>query len=75
MTVQSKRTLKIEKLARIYDDEIAPVWGARFGKMLLRNLSVVEGMDVVKKICGAPRDSRDKPKKDIQIRSLKIERS
>ena len=36
---------------------------------------VVEGMDVVKKICGAPRDSRDKPKKDIQIRSLKIERS
>ena len=40
MTVQPKRSLKIEKLARIYDDEIAPVWGARFGKMLLRNLAV-----------------------------------
>ena len=32
MTVQPKRTLKVEKLARIYDDEIAPVWGDRFGK-------------------------------------------
>ena len=42
VTVQSKRTLKIEKLARIYDDEIAPVWGTRFGKMLLRNLAVPE---------------------------------
>lgn len=40
MTVQSKRTFKVEKLARIYDDEIAPVWGARFGKLLLRNLDV-----------------------------------
>jgi len=36
---------------------------------------VVEGMDVVNKICNAPRDSHDKPKKDIQIRTLKIERS
>ena len=27
MTVQQKRTLKVEKLARIYDEEIAPVWG------------------------------------------------
>ncbi len=25
--VSKKRTLKVEKLARIYDDEIAPVWG------------------------------------------------
>ena len=40
VSVQSKRTLKVEKLARIYDDEIAPVWGTRFGKMLLRNLAV-----------------------------------
>jgi ubiquinone/menaquinone biosynthesis C-methylase UbiE len=40
VTVQQKRSLKVEKLARIYDDEIAPVWGTRFGKMLLRNLAV-----------------------------------
>ncbi|MGE0869515.1 MAG: class I SAM-dependent methyltransferase [Kofleriaceae bacterium] len=52
MTVQSKRTLKIEKLARIYDEEIAPVWGARFGKMLLRNLDLPERGQVLDISCG-----------------------
>lgn len=52
MTVQSKRTLHIEKLARIYDDEIAPVWGTRFGKMLLRNLSVPQKGQVLDISCG-----------------------
>jgi len=52
VTVQSKRTLKIEKLARIYDDEIAPVWGARFGKMLLRNLAVPQKGQVLDISCG-----------------------
>jgi len=52
VTVQSKRTLKIEKLAQIYDEEIAPVWGARFGKMLLRNLSVPQKGQVLDISCG-----------------------
>jgi len=52
VTVQPKRTLKVEKLARIYDEEIAPVWGARFGKMLLRNLSVPEKGQVLDVSCG-----------------------
>jgi len=52
VTVQSNRTLKVEKLARIYDDEIAPVWGTRFGKMLLRNLSVPERGQVLDISCG-----------------------
>ena len=52
MTVQSNRTLKVEKLARIYDDEIAPVWGARFGKMLLRNLALPERGQVLDISCG-----------------------
>ena len=51
LTVE-KRTLKVEKLARIYDDEIAPVWGARFGKMLLRNLAVPERGQVLDISCG-----------------------
>src|SRR5215212_12026280 len=51
VTVQ-KRSHKIEKLARIYDDEIAPVWGARFGKMLLRNLAVPEKGQVLDISCG-----------------------
>lgn len=38
--IVAKRSFQIEKLAQIYDDEIAPVWGARFGKLLLRNLAV-----------------------------------
>jgi ubiquinone/menaquinone biosynthesis C-methylase UbiE len=52
VTVQAKRTLKVEKLARIYDDEIAPVWGTRFGKMLLRNLAVPEKGQVLDISCG-----------------------
>ena len=52
MTVQQKRTLKVEKLARIYDEEIAPVWGTRFGKMLLRNLSVPDRGQVLDISCG-----------------------
>jgi ubiquinone/menaquinone biosynthesis C-methylase UbiE len=52
VTVQNKRTLKVEKLARIYDEEIAPVWGTRFGKMLLRNLAVPEKGQVLDISCG-----------------------
>jgi ubiquinone/menaquinone biosynthesis C-methylase UbiE len=52
VTVQPKRSLKVEKLARIYDDEIAPVWGTRFGKMLLRNLSVPAKSQVLDISCG-----------------------
>jgi peptidyl-prolyl cis-trans isomerase A (cyclophilin A) len=36
---------------------------------------VVEGYDVVEKISHVPRGSQDRPKKDVQIRSVKIERS
>jgi len=52
VTVSPKRTHKVEKLARIYDAEILPVWGTRFGKMLLRNLSVPEKGQVLDISCG-----------------------
>jgi arsenite methyltransferase len=52
VTVQGKRTFKVEKLARIYDDEIAPCWGTRFGKLLLRNLRVPERGQVLDVSCG-----------------------
>jgi ubiquinone/menaquinone biosynthesis C-methylase UbiE len=51
VTITGNRSFKIEKLARIYDDEIAPVWGARFGKMLLRNLAVPEKGQVLDISC------------------------
>ena len=47
-----KRTHHQEKLARIYDDQIAPVWGTRFGKMLLRNLAVPERGQILDISCG-----------------------
>ncbi len=51
VTITGNRSFKVEKLARIYDDEIAPVWGARFGKMLLRNLAVPEKGQVLDISC------------------------
>ncbi|MDQ6699558.1 MAG: peptidylprolyl isomerase [Acidobacteriota bacterium] len=36
---------------------------------------VVEGYDVVEKISKVPRDSQDRPKKEVKIHSLQIERS
>jgi peptidyl-prolyl cis-trans isomerase A (cyclophilin A) len=36
---------------------------------------IIEGFDVVEKISRLPRGSQDRPKKDVQIRSLKIERT
>ncbi len=32
--------LRHEKLARIYDDEILPIWSQRFGRMMLRGLEL-----------------------------------
>ena len=36
---------------------------------------VTEGYDVVKKISTVPRNSQDRPNKDVKINSVKIERS
>jgi SAM-dependent methyltransferase len=52
VTTQARRTRKVEKLARIYDDEIAPCWGTRFGRLLLRNLAVPARGQVLDVSCG-----------------------
>jgi ubiquinone/menaquinone biosynthesis C-methylase UbiE len=52
VTGQAKRMLRVEKLARIYDEEIAPCWGMRFGRLLLRNLSVPDRGQVLDISCG-----------------------
>ena len=36
---------------------------------------VVEGMDVVNKIVGVPRNAQDKPNKDVSVTAVKIERA
>ena len=45
--ISRKRTLKQEKLARIYDDEILPVWSRRFGRMVLRDLDLPDRCQVL----------------------------
>ncbi len=47
-----KRTHKMEKLARIYDDEILPVWTQRFGRMLLRGLDLADKAQILDVACG-----------------------
>jgi len=42
----------MEKLARIYDDEILPVWTSRFGRMLLRGLEPKEKAQILDVACG-----------------------
>jgi peptidyl-prolyl cis-trans isomerase A (cyclophilin A) len=36
---------------------------------------VIEGYDVVEKISKLPRNSQDKPNKDVKVNSVKIEKS
>ncbi len=47
-----KQTHKMEKLAKIYDTEILPVWAHRFGRMLLRDLDIPEGSQILDVACG-----------------------
>jgi ubiquinone/menaquinone biosynthesis C-methylase UbiE len=47
-----KRSHRQEKLARIYDDEILPVWSKRFGRMLLRGLDLSEKRQILDVGCG-----------------------
>lgn len=50
--MRSKRTYKHEKLARLYDDQILPIWAQRFGRMMLRGLDVPPKAMVLDVACG-----------------------
>lgn len=52
ISMARKQTHKMEKLARIYDSEILPVWSHRFGRMLLRDLHIAEGSQILDVACG-----------------------
>ncbi len=49
--ISRKRTHRLEKLARVYDDEILPIWSQRFGRMLLRDLDLPEKCQVLDLAC------------------------
>lgn len=42
----------MEKLARIYDAEILPVWSQKFGNLLLRGLKIPEKAQILDVACG-----------------------
>jgi ubiquinone/menaquinone biosynthesis C-methylase UbiE len=46
------RAVRFDKLARIYDDEVLPVWAERFGRMLLRELELPPRCQVLDVACG-----------------------
>ncbi len=47
-----KRSHRLEKMARVYDDEILPIWSQKFGRMLLRGLDLPEKAMVLDVGCG-----------------------
>ena len=42
-----RRSHRTEKMARVYDDEILPIWSKRFGRMLLRRLELCPKMMIL----------------------------
>ncbi|RMH42610.1 MAG: methyltransferase domain-containing protein [Deltaproteobacteria bacterium] len=52
VATHSKRTHRFEKLARIYDREILPIWSQPFGRMLLRDLAIPDKGQILDVACG-----------------------
>ena len=50
--VSRKRSQRLDKLAQLYDGEILPVWSERFGRMLLRDLTMPEKGQILDVACG-----------------------
>ncbi len=47
-----KRSHRLDKLARIYDAEVLPIWSQRFGKMLMRGVALPERGQLLDASCG-----------------------
>ena len=50
--MKSKRSHKQDKLAKLYDAEILPIWSSRFARMLLRDLALPPKPNVLDVGCG-----------------------
>jgi ubiquinone/menaquinone biosynthesis C-methylase UbiE len=46
------RRQRLDKLARVYDEEVLPIWSARFGAMILRDLPLPPRATVLDVGCG-----------------------
>jgi len=47
-----KRSQRQEKLAKVYDEEILPIWSQRFGRMLMHHLDLPPKAQVLDVCCG-----------------------
>lgn len=47
-----KRSHKTEKLARIYDQDVLPIWAQKFGQLALDDLAVPEKGQILEVACG-----------------------
>jgi hypothetical protein len=56
--VKQKRSHKQDKLAKLYDAEILPIWSQRFGRLLLRDLALPPKANVLDVGCPAARAGR-----------------
>jgi ubiquinone/menaquinone biosynthesis C-methylase UbiE len=74
--VSGRRTHKHEKLARIYDDEILPIWAERFGRMILRGLSLPPKSTLLDVSCATGYPALDLARRmDEQSRLIAIDSS
>jgi ubiquinone/menaquinone biosynthesis C-methylase UbiE len=72
----AKRSVKHEKLARIYDEEILPIWAHRFGRMMLRGLELPPKAQVLDVACGTGYPASEVLRKmDDQSRLIAIDSS
>ena len=71
-----RRTYQADKLAKIYDAEILPLWSKRFGKMMLQDLTLPPKAMVLDVGCGTGYPSLDILRKmDDQGRIIAIDSS
>ncbi|MSP63630.1 MAG: methyltransferase domain-containing protein, partial [Myxococcales bacterium] len=72
--MKSRRTHKQEALAKLYDAEILPIWAQRFGRMLLRDLTLPPKAMVLDVGCGTGYPALDVLRKmDDQGRIIAID--
>ena len=72
----SRRSLRQDKIAKVYDAEILPVWTGRFARLLLRNVHVPPKAMVLEVGCGTGHVALELARKmDQQSRVIALESS